>query len=235
MRRTTTGVMAVMILILALGAATPAAWAKKLSATAIRIEINDTDGDAGIQMFVDGEGWRRMKVFDPDGRKVLDIRGRSSVGLQGLTELFFESAEPSFDEQPLEELLALFPAGKYKFEGVSTEGVPLTGKAKLTHALPAAPLLVTPVDGDEEVDPDNTVVEWQLVADPPGSQIVGYEVIVIQEEPVHREFSANVGPGTTRINVPEQFMKSDADYKYEVLAIEKSGNQTLSEAEFATE
>ena len=166
---------------------------------------------------------------------VLDIRGSGGVGLQGLTELFFESAEPSFDEQPLEELLALFPAGRYRFEGTSTEGESLTRKARLTHALPSGPVLVRPVEGDEEVDPDDTVVEWAPVADPPGSRIVAYQVIVVQEEPTFREFDVTVGSEVTLIKVPAAFMESGGVYKYEVIAIEKSGNQTLSEREFETE
>ena len=60
------------------------------------IEINSTDGDAGIQVFVDGEGWERLVIKDPSGKQLLVINGTTSVKAQGLTELFFESAEPSF-------------------------------------------------------------------------------------------------------------------------------------------
>jgi hypothetical protein len=91
---------AAAVVALVAGAAAPEASAKRLEETAIFIEINDTDGDAGIQIFLDGEGWNSMKVFDPDGKKVLNVRGRAAVGIQGITELFFESAEPSFEEQP---------------------------------------------------------------------------------------------------------------------------------------
>ncbi len=140
----------------------------QLAETAIRIEINDTDGDAGIQIFLDGEGWDSMTVTDPDGNTILDISAVGSVGIQGITELFFESAEPSFEEQPLEELLELFPEGIYRFAGTTTEGDALKGKARLTHALPDGPVLVSPGE-DDEVDPDNTVIEWEPVADPQGA------------------------------------------------------------------
>lgn len=46
----------------------------QLSDAAIRIEINDTDGDAGIQTFLDDEGWDAMTVIDPGGTVVLDFR-----------------------------------------------------------------------------------------------------------------------------------------------------------------
>ncbi|MCP4205105.1 MAG: hypothetical protein GY769_24615 [bacterium] len=217
------------------GMAAPEAWAKKLDDTEIRIEINDTDGDAGIQVFLDGEGWDSMQMTGPNGIE-FSVLAENSVGLQGITEFFFESAEPSFEEQSLEELLALFPEGKYKFRGTTTEGKKLRGKATLTHALPAAPVQITPVDG-EDVDPDNAVFMWEAVADPPGSEIVGYEVVIECEEPQFTKTTANVGAAVTSITVPPQVLnQEDADEcKWEVLAIEESGNQTISETEFGIE
>jgi hypothetical protein len=228
-------VLLVAVVALILGAAVPESWAIPLADTAIYIEINDTDGDAGIQIFLDGEGWDSMQVRDPDGNTILDVIAQGSVGFQGITELFLESAEPSFDEQPLEELLELFPEGFYRFEGTTTEGATLKGKARLTHALPAAPVLVLPVDGDDEVNPDNTVIEWELVADPPGSMIVRYDVVVEREEGSLRVFTAQVGPSTDSVTVPPEFMDPGTAYKFEVLAVEKSGNQTIAEREFETE
>ncbi len=233
-RSTMTRLAAGAAVLFVLGFAAPGAWARPLSATAIRIEINDTDGDAGIQIFLDGEGWKSMRVTDPFGNRILDFRAEGSVGIQGITELFFESAEPSFDVQPLSELLRLFPEGNYRFEGVTTGGVPLKGKARLTHALPAGPLLVLPAEDDDSVDPANTVIQWQTVPDPPGSTIVGYQVIVVREVGGLRVFSADVGPAITSVTVPPEFMQPGTTYKYEVLAIEASGNQTISEREFET-
>ncbi len=206
-----------------------------LSAAEIRIELNATDLDAGIQIFLDGEGWDRMIGIDPDGNTILDISAVGSIGIQGITELFFESAEPSLEEQSLEELFELFPEGIYKFEGTTTEGDVLKGRARLTHALPDGPELVLPEEDDDEVDPDNTVIEWELVDDPQGSMIVGYMVIVERETGGLRVFSADVGPETTSVTVPPEFMASGTAYKFEVLAIEASGNQTISEREFETD
>ena len=223
--------------VMVFGLASTKAQAKtiQLADTAIRIEINDTDGDAGIQIFLDGVGWDHMTVTDPYGNQVLDFGAAGSVGIQGITELFFESAEPSFDEQPLEELLELFPEGNYKFEGTTTEGDTLKGKAKLTHALPDGPVLVLPEEDDDAVDPDNTVIQWESVADPPGSMIVGYRVIVAKESGAFREIEVEVGPETTTVTVPPEFMDPGTEYKYEVLAIEASGNQTITEREFETD
>lgn len=216
-------------------AATTGAWAKKLADTAIYIEINETDGDAGIHVFLDGEGWDSMQMIGPNGVE-FSVLAESSVGLQGITEFFFESAEPSFEEQSLEELLELFPQGMYKYRGTTTEGRRLTGKARLTHALPAGPVLVFPIDG-EEIDPEDAEFSWQPVADPQSSEIVGYEIVVGCEEPDFIEYVAQVGPDVTSVTVsPEILGQEDADEcKWEVLAIEASGNQTLTEAEFSIE
>ena len=186
---------------------------------------------------LDGVGWNELEMTDPLGNVILEVDAADgpggSVGVQGLTEFFFESAEPSFEEQTLEELLALFPRGIYRFRGTTTEGRPLKGRARLTHALPAGPVLLFPVDG-EEVDPDDAVFTWLPVADPPGSEIVGYEVVVECEEPEFTKTTARVGADVTSITVPPEVLgQEDADEcKWEVLAIEESGNQTIAEAEF---
>ena len=49
-----------------------------------------------------------------------------------------------------------------------------------------------------------------------------------------RVFSADVTADVTSIVIPPSFMRSGVDYKFEVLAIEASGNQTFSEREFST-
>ncbi len=234
MRTTRSMVAVAAIAVLALGAP-PEALAKRLDDTAIYIEINATDGDAGIHVFLDGEGWDTMQMTGPNGVE-FSVLAENSVGFQGITEFFFESAEPSFEEQSLEELLELFPQGLYRFRGATTEGRRLVGKARLTHRLPDAPVQISPVDG-EEVDPDDAVFSWEPVADPPGSEIVGYEVVIECEEPEFTKLSTLVGAAVTSITVPPEMLgQEDADEcKWEVLAIEDSGNQTISETEFSIE
>src|SRR5215208_3090820 len=62
------------------------------------VEVNGTDHDAGLQVFLDGEPWTRMAVFDPRGRRVLDVDAKGRLNRFGLTELFSESNEPDFSE-----------------------------------------------------------------------------------------------------------------------------------------
>jgi hypothetical protein len=231
----------VLMLVLAMVAIltiAPGAWALQYSETRIIIEVNSTDGDAGIQIFLDGEGWAELEVSDPDGEEILEIEADGSVGIQGITELFFESAEPSFDEQTLEELFALFPEGKYRFKGETVDGLPLNGKASLTHAIPDGPVIVSPEEG-EIVSPDDVVIFWDPVVDPfPGTylpvEITGYQVIVEREEPSKQVFSVDLPASATQVSVPWEFLEEETTYKFEVLVIEASGNQTISESEFET-
>jgi len=211
----------------------------------IIIEVNFTDGDSGIQIFVDGEGWTLLNVSDPDGNNILDVMGENSVGLQGITELFFESAEPSFDDLPLDEFLERFPEGEYEFIGMTVEGDELVGSAELTHILPCGPQLTMPEE-DADVDPESVVLGWELVTtvinsdgecvDSDELEIVRYQVIVEEDDvDLPRVFSIDLPPSATSVGVPPEFFEPGTDYKFEVITIEESGNQTISERAFATE
>ena len=219
------------------GARKSAAQARRtiaFSQAQVRIEVNATDGDSGFHVLLDAEGWKFVKIFDPNGQLIFEVEGGGSVRKTGLTELFFESAEPGFDELPLDEFLERFPAGEYRFVGETLAGGVLFSKATLTHALPEGPVLLSPAE-DSVQDLNNTVVSWEPVADPPGSRIVRYEVIVEDESArPKRTFSATLPATVTSITIPAAFLSPGSDYKYEVLAIEQGGNQTLSEAAFRT-
>ncbi len=232
-QRQSSWIAAVAMAMVAL-AATPAAWAVRLDDAAIFIEINDTDGDAGIQIFLDGEGWDTMQVIGPNGQVVMGIAADGNVGTQGVTELFMESAEPSFDEQPLDEFLALFPPGVYRFIGRTTEGDRLAGGARLTHKIPAAPEILSPEE-EGTLDIDDAVIEWTRVPNPGGNPIRAYEVIVETEEPQLRVFKADMGNRQTSLRIPPEFLRRGRTFKVEVIAIEKSGNRTITEVEFDVE
>jgi len=212
-----------------------------LSKARIIIEYNSTDEDVGVQVLLDGEPWKNMKIFNPDGRKILDITGTGSLKKQGLTELFFESSEPSLAEVPLEEFLARFPQGVYDFEGTTTEGEQIEGEATFTHVIPAGPVIVSPVsltDDPPVVDPNNFVIDWKPVTQTlNGSgaiQIVGYQVIVGQVEPL-RELLIDLPASVTSLKVPpEFFLQANTEHVFEVLAIEAGRNQTITTGVFKT-
>jgi len=227
------------ILGLLLAAATaPAGAAPKraipFSDARIRIEINDTAGDSGLHLNLDAEGWKFVNLFDPSGNLVFHVGAGGGVRKTGLTELFFESAEPGFKILPLDEFLVRFPEGEYLVTGETITGRRLRSKAVLTHALPKAPVLLTPAK-DSVQDPNNTVIRWTAVPDPKGSRIVRYEVIVAEEGAApKRVLDATVPATVTSMLVPPTFLLRNMPYKYEVLAIEEGGNQTLREQTFRT-
>ncbi|UCD77970.1 MAG: hypothetical protein JSW26_21555, partial [Desulfobacterales bacterium] len=102
-------------------------------------ELNNTDGDLGIHALIDGEAWQRLMIEDPKERRMLDVKVKGRLRRQGLTEFFFESAEPTFDELSPEDFFRRFPAGTYKIEGITLEGDELEGEVQLTHTMPAPP------------------------------------------------------------------------------------------------
>lgn len=214
--------------------------AEAFSAARIIIEVNASAQDGGIQIFVDGTGWHRLEVFDPAGQKVFDVFGSHSIGATGVTELFFESAEPSFDDLPLSQLLVRFPKGNYRFEGVTVDGKRLAGAAALSHSIPAGPVVVAPAEGATLSRTAPVVIDWEPVTQPyPGTSlpvsVVAYQVIVEREKPKPLiAFNVTLPASVTRVTVPAEFLQGNADYKFEVLAIEQGGNQTITEGSFKT-
>ena len=110
-------------------------------------ELNHTDGDLGIHAKIDGEAWQQLHIErNASYRNFLDIYVRSSLRLQGLTEIFFESAEPTFDELDASKFFKRFPEGSYEVEGITLDGTELESTVSLTHLMPA-PVTLT-VNGE---------------------------------------------------------------------------------------
>jgi hypothetical protein len=202
----------------------------KLKDATLIVEVNATDGDAGLQVFLDADPWKTMRVVAPNGRTILDIGTRGRLQGYGLTELFSESSEPPFDVFPLEKFKAYFPEGRYTFSGRTIEGKKLAGGATLSHDFPAGPKIVAPADGSK-VARGAVVARWESVAEAAGVEIVGYRVIVTREGPL-RILSADLPAFARQLRIPPEFLQRRTEYKLEVQAIERSGNQTLTEVSF---
>jgi hypothetical protein len=209
---------------LGLGAAS---WAAGFAEARIFIEYNSTDNDLGFHVFLDGEDWKTLKIVNPNGRTIFEVAGRGAFEDLGLTELFFEGAEPSLDDIPLDELLALFPEGIYTFSGVTVDGVPLVSRATLTHAVPSGPRV------SARLDDDTVTISWQPVASPPAGfpdrqvRIVGYQVIV-------GSFQVTLPASNRNVTLPQEFVKSlgRGEHEFEVLAIDSGRNQTITSGTF---
>jgi hypothetical protein len=203
----------------------------------LKIEYNATDGDAGLQVFLDAPAWREVSITNPRGAEVLDVEADEVIRDYGLTELFSESSEPPFDEFPFEQFKQLFPEGNYVFRGTTIDGQRLQSHFRLTHDVPDGPVITSP-GADAHVTPGGLVVAWLPVTTPAGIDVVAYQVLVVADDP----FVGNptqvldvMLPGdATRLPIPAEFL-APGTYKTEVLAIERSGNQTLTEVEFTVD
>jgi len=214
-------------------------------------ELNNTDGDLGIHAKIDGDGWKRLTIEDTKERKMLNVRVKGRLRRQGLTEFFFESAEPTFDELDPEVFFARFPEGEYEIEGKSLEGEELESDTLVTHLLPAPPqpsINGVPFvqDCDEDAVPvfedDDLVISWAPITmshpelgrtDEP-IEVLNYEVVIeIDDTPF--KTTAILPPSVTSFEVPEEILELAEEFKYEILVREASYNQTATESCFEVE
>ena len=129
---------------------------------------------------------------------------------------------------------------------ITIDRAELDGAAILTHDLPCGPEITFPEE-DEILDPDDPVVAaWDPVtnkldnetgecSDETGIEIIGYQIVVdiVDSDPKQR-FDIKVPANVTVITVPPEFIAPGSEYTIEVLAIEESGNQTITESGFLT-
>ena len=181
-------------------------------------ELNTTDNDLGLQLFVDNEGWRRLRVLDPRRHDMLLITAAGRLGRLGITELRFESEEP----EP-QEVLELFPPGEYRFRGRTVEGAELASNVTLSHDLPPAPTFSP--SGGEQVDRERAVVEWHA----PGAEKVE---IIIENDELEHVLDVTLSNTGRRLRIPPQFLTPGQEYKIEVLSIAENGNRTIAESTF---
>jgi hypothetical protein len=162
---------------LSLVAAAPISWSDDdededeipYSEAEIFFELNNTDGDLGIHALIDGDPWDHMEIEDPRERRMLNVRVSGRLRRQGLTEIFFESAEPTFDELSPKRFFRRFPAGTYEVEGRTLEGDELESEMLLTHVIPAPPegIMLNGTDDplkEEQCDEDSDEFLPPLVA-----------------------------------------------------------------------
>jgi len=226
----------------------------------IFFELNNTDGDLGIHALIDGDPWKRLIIEDKNERTLLNAKVRGRLRRQGLTEIFFESAEPQFDQLPPATFFKRFPAGTYEVEGRTLDGVEMESETEVTHAMPAPPnptvngFAVAAQCDDEEPGYDaptvmgDVVIAWDVVAlthptlghpqNSPDISIYNYQVVVEAEletadgEEFSSVLSVILPPDVTEMTIPEEFLEQSDTFKYEVLAREQSWNQTAIESCF---
>lgn len=214
------------------------------------VEYNATDADIGVHGAFDDAGWKRLCVFDPTGRPVLHVGPQGQLLDLTMAGIFFESREPPEDEFSFADLRTAFPEGEYAVKGESFDGKILVGTAMFTHDVPAEPTITAPGLAEDPkgtrgnaVSLDGLAVDWEPVTrtvDGAPVSITGYEVIVTKE--FHEDpngfskpiYDVHVPPTVDRLTVPREFLQPNTVYELEVLALEISGNQTISVGFFRT-
>lgn len=244
--------MSVALAALMVGVPASPSGAGEFTVANVIAELNNTDEDLGFHALIDGDAWKLVEMTDPNGRKILQVRPTRSLRRQGMTELFFESAEPNFEDLSPEAFFERFPAGKYRITGRTIDGKKLKSTAVFTHVMPAPPVIYVnkeplPEDCDagpvpEATNPNAITITWDEVTTShpdvgvfdPDIEIDRYEVVVEREpdegEPL--KFTVELPPTVTTLKLPKGLANPGERFKIEVLAREVSGNQTATETCF---
>jgi hypothetical protein len=233
----------------ALGLGAPG-WAGEpieLTETELYFELNDTDGDLGIHGSIDGGPYTRLEIEDSRGRTIYSLAALGRLAKQGLTQLFFESAEPSFDELDPEDFFARFPEGSYEIEA-SGRGQEAEATVELSHVMAAPPSNVT-VAGvpaaescDDEPLPsvsEPVVIDWDPVTSSHPEigragpvEIARYQLFVEQGD---LKLAVDLPPGVTEFEVPSAILAAGGVFKFEIIARTTALNNTAIESCFERE
>lgn len=207
-------------------------------------ELNNTDGDLGIHASIDGGPWTNLEIEGPNDRLLLNIVSQGRLRRQGLTQLFFESAEPSFEELDPAEFFRRFPEGRYEIEAVAQSGDTLESTVMLSHVLAAPPgnLMVSGVPAAEDCEAEAplvstpVVISWNKVTRSHPEigksgrvQISRYQLFVEREG---AKLSLDLPPGVTKFEIPTDMTDLGDRFKWEIIARTTTGNNTAVESCF---
>jgi hypothetical protein len=239
----------VVALVLILGAAATGVSAAQLSEAALFFELNDTDGDLGIHASIDGGPYVLLTIEDPNGRTILRVRAQGRLAMQGLTQLFLESAEPPFDELAPAEFFARFPEGTYEIEATARDGKEFENTAQLSHVLAAPPtnVRVSGMPAAENCDAvplpsvsEPVVIDWDPVttSHPEIGKLPPVEVEIVRYQFFVEQGDVNLGvdlpPEVTEFEVPAA-ITGPGRVKFEIIARTVTGNNTAVESCFVVE
>jgi hypothetical protein len=181
------------------------------------------------------------------------LSGRTRFRLHGLTEIFFESAEPSFDELRPERFFARFPEGEYIIDGITIDGTPLQSTIDLSHTLAGPPANVTVNGLAAAADCDSVLpvvaepitIDWDPVTMSHGTlgnvgvgvTVESYEIVAEIERPGMTPdtlvFTGLLPADVTAFEFSESATGlSDGEVKFEIVTKLDNGNQTALESCF---
>jgi hypothetical protein len=222
-------------------------------------ELNHTDGDLGFHGLIDGDAWKSLKIEGPGETELMNVWVRNGLRRQGMTEIFFESEEPSFDELSPGQFFKRFPQGIYEVEGITLEGDELENEVRVSHVMPGPPGGIK-VNGQNSapncdaalpVVSEPVTLDWNAVTKSHPTvgtpnvdvNVLQYEVVgEIERETGQPEvlvFSAILPRSRTKFEFPEDFTSlaqlADGEMKFEIVTKLRNGNQTAVESCFEIE
>ena len=183
-----------------------------------------TDEDA--QIIISGgseEPLRTVKVSGPRGLRPMSWKSKDGAGL-GQADFQFETPEPT-----LEELMAAYPAGMYRFVGRTVENARLKSDVELSYDLLPEPQILFPEDGDSDITVDGLLVEWNPVR---GAAAIRLE---IEDEETEVALKVDLPGDADRFEVPNNWLQPGTEYVLDIKAIADNGNQTVTDLRFTTE
>ncbi len=207
------------------------------------IELNDTDGDLGLHAAIDGGTWTLLEVDDPRDRSLLGIVSAGRLRSQGLTQLAFESQEPSFDELDPATFFRRFPEGIYEIEARAQGGGTFRNEVRLSHVLAAPPQAAAnghpavPCDAPSlPIVASPVLIDWEPVTEShPDLGKTGPVTISRYQffaEQGATKLSVDLLPGITAFEIPASMTSAGGVWKLEIIARTSTNNNTAIEACF---
>jgi hypothetical protein len=211
---------------------------------ALFLELNDTDGDLGLHASIGAEPWIDLEIEGPGDRSLLEIVTRGRLRTQGLSEIAFESAEPSFDELDPADFFRRFPEGRYEISGHLLEGGEAESRPILSHVLAAAPgnVLVSGALAAESCDDPLPLVvapvtiDWDPVTTSHpeigkrGAIRVRRYQLFVEGEGIH--LGLDLPSSVTSFTIPAEVTDRDDRFKFEIITQTTTGNNTAIESCF---
>ena len=215
-----------------------------LTEAEIFLELNHTDGDLGLHASIDGQPWRSLDIEGPGESLLLSLVSRGRLATHGVTQLAFESAEPSFDELAPARFFRRFPEGRYEIDARALDGTEMEAVATLSHILAAPPgnIFVAGLPAADNCDAvlpqvrPPVHIEWDPVTTS-HPQIgkagpVAIEKYQLFVEGGGAQLSLDLPPTVTRVEIPELITSLGKVFKFEIIARTTRGNNTAVESCF---
>jgi hypothetical protein len=215
----------------------------RFSEAQLYFELNNTDEDLGLHGSIDGDTWTELAINGPGGR-LLSLFTQNALTSHGMTQLFFESAEPTFDDLRPAAFFRRFPEGRYRITGRLKGGAGIASSVMLSHVMPAPVdnVTVNGVPAAASCDaPLPTVsapvmIDWDPVTEShptvgkQGTIRIGQYQFFVEREGV--KLGVDLPPTVTEFDIPQAITAMGDEFKFEIIARTATGNNTAIESCF---